>query len=52
MLFKFSMPPQLQWADRNSMAFSVESGHPFRLQISRIFLSLPNEYKLEEALIK
>ena len=47
MLFKFSMPPQLQWADRNSMAFSVESRAPFLdYRLVEFCLSLPNEYKL------
>ena len=53
MLFKFSMPPQLQWADRNSMAFSVESRAPFLdYRLVEFCLSLPNEYKLGGGLNK
>ena len=53
MLFTFSMPPQLQWADRNSMAFSVESRAPFLdYRLVEFCLSLPSNFKLSDGMNK
>lgn len=53
MLYTFSMPPQLQWADRNSMAFSVESRAPFLdYRLVEFCLSLSSEFKLNNGINK
>lgn len=53
MLMQTSLPPQLQWADRNSMAFGVESRAPFLdYRLVELCINLPSEFKLQGGLNK
>lgn len=52
-IFFRSIPIQLKWADRDSMAHSVESREPFLdYRLVEFVLSLPAEYKLSHGLSK
>ena len=42
-----SLPQQLQWSDRNSMAFSIETRSPFLdFRLVDLLLPLPSEFKI------
>ncbi|NOH65224.1 asparagine synthase (glutamine-hydrolyzing) [Vibrio rotiferianus] len=48
-----SLPKQLRWCDRDSMAFSVESRVPFvDYRVVEFLFSLPSTYKLEKGITK
>jgi len=48
-----TMPSQLHWTDRNSMAHSVESRAPFMdYRVAEFLLGLPGEYKLSKGVRK
>lgn len=52
-LFHVSLPMQLHWVDRDSMAHGVESRAPFLdYRLVELLLRLPAEYKLSEGVTK
>jgi len=52
-LLRFSVPKQLKWCDRDSMAHSVESRVPFLdYRLVEFIYSLPVEYKIHRGLTK
>ena len=52
-LLRFSVPKQLKWCDRDSMAHSIESRVPFLdFRLVEFLLSLPDDYKLKRGLTK
>jgi asparagine synthase (glutamine-hydrolysing) len=52
-LLRFSVPKQLKWCDRDSMAHSIESRVPFLdYRLVDLLFSLPEDYKLKRGLTK
>ena len=52
-LTKTSLPKQLRWCDRDSMAHSIESRVPFLdYRIIEFLASIPESYKLDEGITK
>ncbi|MCA9482385.1 MAG: asparagine synthase (glutamine-hydrolyzing) [Nitrospina sp.] len=52
-LLHTSLPVQLHWADRDSMAFSIESRVPFLdYRLVEFVLGCPEEFKIQDALTK
>ena len=52
-LLKFSVPKQLKWCDRDSMAHSVESRVPFLdYELVDFLYSIPDEYKFHKGITK
>ena len=52
-LLRFSVPKQLKWCDRDSMAHSIESRVPFLdYRLVDLLYSLPSDYKLKRGLTK
>lgn len=50
---KFSLPKQLRWCDRDSMAFSVESRVPYiDYRVVEFLASLPTPYKFRKGVTK
>ena len=53
MLMQTSLPAQLQWADRSSMAFGVESRAPFLdYRLVEFCINLPSNFKLDRGVNK
>jgi asparagine synthase (glutamine-hydrolysing) len=53
MLMQTSLPAQLQWADRSSMAFGVESRAPFLdYRLVEFCINLPSSFKLSRGINK
>ena len=52
-LLKYSVPKQLKWCDRDSMAHSIESRVPFLdFRLVDLVYSLPSDYKLKRGVTK
>ena len=52
-LLKFSVPKQLKWCDRDSMAHSIESRIPFLdYRLVDFIYSLPSDYKFKRGVTK
>jgi asparagine synthase (glutamine-hydrolysing) len=52
-LLRFSVPKQLKWCDRDSMAHSIESRVPFLdYKLVELLYSLPTDFKLKRGLTK
>jgi asparagine synthase (glutamine-hydrolysing) len=52
-LLRFSVPKQLKWCDRDSMAHSIESRVPFLdFRLVDLVYSLPSDYKFKRGLTK
>lgn len=52
-LLRFSVPKQLKWCDRDSMAHSIESRIPFLdFRLVDLLYSLPSDYKFKRGITK